>query len=259
MVADHRRRGRARRAASNVSASSSPAVERGLDLVPRDRRRHRRPVARCAASTRTPSSCAGRSGSSRRTPCPCRSAFAMSTVHALRVACHRAADRARARTLGLFVRRPWRFRSVAAAPRGAAPCRPTSSRPRSARDGRAVSRSSSATRQQSSDVGGRAGVEIEHHRAGVSRSGERPLVRVQLERGEVREPHERREVLDDAAFAAAVRLERLRCPDPVGMVRRAALLEEPLALRRRRAPGRGSVAGRRGAGGSPARSGGSSR
>ena len=80
-------------------------------------------------------------------------------------------------------------------------------------------------------VGRRAGVEVEHDRPGGVHVGESPLVRVQLERSEIREPDERREVLDDAAALTAVRLERLRRPDPVGVVRGAALLEEPLTLR----------------------------
>ena len=46
--------------------------------------------------------------------------------------------------------------------------------------------------------------------------GELPLIRVQFERREICEPHECREVLDDAAPLTAVRLERLRCRTQLG-------------------------------------------
>ena len=59
-------------------------------------------------------------------------------------------------------------------------------------------------------VGRRAGIEIEHDRARAIHVGQLPLVGVQLERGEVREPHERGEIFDDAAPLAAVGLERIR-------------------------------------------------
>ena len=92
------------------------------------------------------------------------------------------------------------------------------------------SRSSIATRQQSSTSAGATGIEVEHDRARPVHVGRAVhWLRVQLERGEVGEPHERREVFDDAAALAAVGLERLGRVHPAGWWRRAALLEEPLA------------------------------
>ena len=55
-----------------------------------------------------------------------------------------------------------------------------------------VSRRSSATRQQSTIVAGSPGSRSMHERGRVRGVGHRPLVRVQFERGEVREPHQRR-------------------------------------------------------------------
>ena len=118
----------------------------------------------------------------------------------------RAAARARART-------PWcRRRSTSGPLSGTERCRPlppdvfttaieTELR-RAARAARARRGSSRARRRAARDRG-RA-----RPRVGRVRVGQRPLVGVQLERGEVREPHERREVFDDAAALAAVGLER---------------------------------------------------
>src|SRR5262249_45026878 len=65
---------------------------------------------------------------------------------------------------------------------------------------------------------------------------ERPLVRVQLERGEVREPDQRRDVVDDAAFRSARRLVPGSRIDPFGMMARTVLLEEPVPGRTVRRP-----------------------
>ena len=78
--------------------------------------------------------------------------------------------------------------------------------------------------------GGRPGIEIEDD--GVGHVGGRGpgLEGVELERGEVRQPDERGGLVD----VALVELADLG--HPVGVVRRAALLEEPLALHPVRAP-----------------------
>ena len=92
-----------------------------------------------------------------------------------------------------------------------------------------MSRRSRATRPQSRMRGRRAGVEVEDDGGRVPRVGHRPLVGVQLERGEVGEPDERGELLDHAALVPAAGHDRLG-RHPLRMVGRAALLEEPLAV-----------------------------
>ena len=129
----------------------------------------RRAVGGRAASTRTPSSCAGRSGSSRRTPCPPRWSFAMVDGDPLRVArLEQLPERERER-LGGRRRRP----PAGCGPTGAGPSRPTSSPPRCSPSWSSRSRRSSATRQQSTTSSPGAGVEVDHDRGRVARGRRR--------------------------------------------------------------------------------------
>ncbi len=79
------------------------------------------------------------------------------------------------------------------------------------------------------DVRRRAGIEVEHHGSGTPRVGGARLGSVELERSEVRRPHERRQVVDAAGADLGVGVER-DGGEPVRTVAGAPLLEEPLAL-----------------------------
>ncbi len=78
--------------------------------------------------------------------------------------------------------------------------------------------------------GRRAGIEVEDDGRRVPRIGHRPLMGVQLERGEVGQPDERGQLLYHASLVPAPGHDGLGW-DPFRMMRRAALLEEPLAVR----------------------------
>ena len=147
-----------------MSASPSPRSSASSHLVPRDRRRDRRPVARCAASTRRPSSCAGRSGSSRRTPCPAASALRHVDRAPASGRATRAAGRARARTASCrrrstsgAVERHREVQALAARRLHDRDCRPSCVErvAQLERDAAAVERSSA----------GAPGIEVEHDRA----------------------------------------------------------------------------------------------
>ena len=180
-------------------------VERVVDLVPRHRRRHRRALGGCAASTRTPWSCGGRSGSSRRTPSPV-AVLRHVDGDALRVPRLEQLPERERELLRLVVRRlgaVQRHREVQA----------LAARRLHDRDQLEVveqlaelerDAGSSRARRPAGPGRGRA-----RPRSGAT-SASTPLVGVQLERGEVREPDERRQVSTIAALLAAARLDRLR-------------------------------------------------
>src|SRR6266511_382500 len=77
------------------------------------------------------------------------------------------------------------------------------------------------------DAAPRSGIKVEHHRVGAVRARDARLRRVQLERRHVRRPHERGKVVE-AALVQIV--DDRRGAHPCGRVRRAALLEEGLAV-----------------------------
>ena len=106
---------------SSTRSSTSAGLEHervrigGLELVPGERRRDRRPLAGAQRVDRTPSSCARRSGSSRSAPCPCGAPSSGSTRSASD-ARPRGAARAPARAAWCRGRSPRRRRSAARTP-----------------------------------------------------------------------------------------------------------------------------------------------
>ena len=229
-------------------------VERVAHLVPRRPASTPSAAAAIAASTRRPSSCAGRSGSSRRTPCPRRWSFAITMV--TRFGSRRSSTCPSASANSLRRRRS--RRAVGRAPTGAGPCSPTSSR-------RSVSPSwSSSVAQLERDpravehVGGRAGVEVEHHRRRVHRVVDRAWWVCSSSAARLASQTSVGALVDDASDRVRRRPRPVDGPSP-GACGRAPLLEERLAVDAVGAPHQRRAAGRRGGGASPARSGRSSR
>ncbi len=79
-------------------------------------------------------------------------------------------------------------------------------------------------------------IEVDDHRGGMGGVGERPLVGVELQRGEVGEPDERGHLVDHAALRPARRFVAGSGVDPFRMVRWAVLLEEAGPVRTVRRP-----------------------
>ena len=167
-----RRRGRARRRPRPRRAVSTPSVGRAM------RNEYAQTVVLCRSfwlqSTNT---------------WPLRLAFAMSTSTRFGSRATRAAGRARARSSSC------RRRSPSEPLSGTERCRPlppdvfTTHADRAARACRAARARRGSSRRSSAGSPGSRSITIA---VGRRSSAKRPLVRVQLERGEVREPHERR-------------------------------------------------------------------
>ena len=182
--------------------SSTSSVAQLLEASRRPRSRPRCAVRRRsagrgrAASTGRSWSWRGGSGSSRAAPCVGRSALAMDETTSER--CSAASDSASRRAYS-------RTTSASCSPdSGAYSCRPllplvtgTHSRPSAA----SRSRTSSATSAHSGRPGRRAGVEVDDEPVRVALAAaraDRPLRHVQLQRGQVGQPDQRGQAVDDA-------------------------------------------------------------